>query len=57
MENVIVNVGVDVSASATATASRRSRLDDIVARHRQRRLESLAFWLSTAAVVGALLLV
>ena len=57
MENAIVNVGVGVIAGASLAASRRSRLVDILARHRQRRIESLAFWSGVAAVLGSLMLV
>jgi hypothetical protein len=58
MENAIVNVGAGSGVVGVALArSRRSRLDELLARHRQRRLESLAFWLGVAAVMGSLLLV
>jgi hypothetical protein len=56
MENAIVNVGVGATANVAAQ-SRRSRLDELVARYRQRRLESLAFWTGVAAIVGGLFLI
>jgi hypothetical protein len=57
MENVLVNVRAGAVAGGALARSRRSRLDELLARHRQRRLESLAFWLGVAAVMGSLLLV
>jgi hypothetical protein len=55
MENVLVNA--DLGVLADAAAGRRSRIDDMVARHRQRRLEALALWAGFVVVVGSLLMV
>jgi hypothetical protein len=56
MDNVIVNASVAFVASAPHSA-RRSRFDDLLARHRQRRLESLAFWAGVLVVASSLLMV
>jgi hypothetical protein len=53
MENVLMNADV----GALALAARRSRIDDMLARHRQRRLEALARWAGFVVVVGSLLMV
>ena len=53
VENVLVRSGTIIVATRLAGA-RRSRLEDILLRHRQRRLEALVH-LTAAAVIVAVL--
>jgi hypothetical protein len=58
MENVCTSLdAVIATTTITATTSRRSRLDDIVTRHRQRRIVALTELLVATAICVALMLV
>jgi hypothetical protein len=53
VENAIVRTGTIIVATRTANG-RRSRLEDILIRHRRRRLQAWTYLTAAAAIVAAL---